>query len=59
MSGVTSVRVPPGHFAEAFVVFCCSLLLTCKFRQTNKNQALLSSCVSSAEFQRVGSPWCM
>lgn len=37
MSGVTSVRIPPGHFAEAFVVFCCNLLLTCKFRQTNKN----------------------
>lgn len=30
MSGVTSVRIPPGHFAEEFVVFCCSFLLTCK-----------------------------
>ena len=31
MSGVTSVRIPPARFGEAFVVFCCSLLLTCNF----------------------------
>lgn len=45
-SGVTSVRIPPGHFAEAFVVFCCSLLLACQFsyKKTPKPPKKLSNC---------------